>query len=358
MPMTLPGRAAVAAALALLTAVLPGAAHAWERPAQKGLVAPATIEGVDAKRPVRDVVRTVSPGARTSSHTPSRVEGYRDPHGHSIRLGTSEPGADLRSIAEILAGTVHRGELNRLEVLVMRLSQVPGECGGPPGTIGCYLSLASSRAGLMVVGYDDSDLVHTIVHEYGHHMDKQLVNLSHITTCGRGEDGSRRWVFAREARDRVFANTGCAGYAPYERLLGELYAEDYSVLAGIRDWPLDLFRPPSVGMTSALRRDIFEPFARSTRRFRGRLGRRGARKTRTFELDVHAYLTARLVGPSRRRANFDLGLYRSGFRKAIKRGTTADSSERIRKLLAPGTYKVRVRSRRGKGRYRLRLSLD
>lgn len=357
--MTPPGRALVAAALAVIGAVVfpTSAAAGFGRPVQKGPVDPADIAGVDAKRPVADVVRTVG-AARTSSHTPSRVEEYRDAHGHSIVVGTSVPGIDLRRIASVLAATQHRGELNRLSVLVTRLSEVRTECGGPVGTLGCYLGLERSSAGLMVVGYDDSDLVHTLVHEYGHHMDKQLLNLSHLGSCGRGEDGSRRWLFAREARDSILDATGCAGTVSYERLLGELYAEDYAAVNGIDDWPLALFRPPSSRMLSALSQDIARPFARSVRRFRGRLRRRRARTTRSFELRIPTFVTAKLRGPSRRRANFDLGLYRAGQRRAIKRSTGRGSSERIRRLLQPGTYRVRVASRRGGGRYRLKLSLD
>jgi hypothetical protein len=356
------GRLAVplGATAAILVVAAPAGASSWDRPTLKGRVQAAHLAGVRAKKRVKDAVRT-RPLARTSSRVPIRVERYLDEHGHSIVLGTSIRGLELQEIASLLAGVVHRDELNALMVKVVAMSDVPGECQAPADVMGCYAPVDPARVpdGTIVIGYDDPDLKHTLVHEYGHHMDNQLLNLWHLGgACDYSSDGSRRWFFARDADDRIIDNSGCEPWTPYERLLPELYAEDFVALNGISDWLLTEFRSPSPRALRALRADIFHPFLPGTTRRRGRLRRRGASRTYRFRLRAPTYFSAELRGPGGQWANFDLYLLRRGRPRPLARSTRRRSREDVERLVDPGVYELAVRARRGAGSYRLRVDLD
>jgi hypothetical protein len=121
----------------------------------------------------------------------------------------------------------------------------------------------------MVISSGDPDVVHSILHEYGHHTDKALINLSHLGYCRYNNDGSRRWFFARDAYDDLTNRSGCTTDVPYARLLGETFAEDFVVLNGINNWILSAFPPPTGGMLNALRVDIADPFQREYERRSG-----------------------------------------------------------------------------------------
>jgi hypothetical protein len=356
-------RAVALSIVALILLALPAAASArgtWVHPVEQGTVAPRDLAGVRAKREIEDRVlrRTL---ARASLVQPTRVEEFTDiDHGHSIVIGTAIAGIDLQPYAEILASTIHGDELSDLRVLVIPPSQMDIECGGRPGDgiVACYGADDPERSygGEMLIPATSPDLVHAVIHEYGHHMDNALANFSGLDTdCGYSDDGSRRWFFARDAYDDLFTNSGCTDDVAYARLLGELFAEDYVALHRIDNWFNSDFPRPTAGMLRALQRDIADRFEPTTYRFRGRLARKGRYRERVYDLKTPTFFWAELVGPAGRRNDFDLYLYKGNSNRAMAKSTRRGSRERIRKVLRPGRYAVGVHSYRGRGTFRIRV---
>lgn len=334
-------------------------AASWTNPTERGFAPGRDLSQVEAKGPIED--RILRPGrARASFHQPSRVESYRDPHGHTITIGTAIEGLDLQWFADILAGTIHRSELSELRVLVVHPDEVPAECGGDPGVVACYGADDPYRtnAGEMIVPADHPDLIHAIVHEYGHHMDNSLLNLGHLGLCAFDHDGSRRWFFARDAYDDLLGRSGCNRRVSYSRLLGELYAEDYVALNGIGGWGLSAFPPPTRWMLAAMRSDIRWPFRPRRRSVRRTMWRTRDLKLRRVRLRDWTFFEAVLRGPPRWYADLDLYLWRRRApRRPLEQSLRPGSRERIERVLRPGRYVIGVRSHRGRGRFRLRLNL-
>jgi hypothetical protein len=350
--------AALCLGLSCLAAV-PASAHAsWTDPLPRGAVTPGEIEGTPARGPIRDLVRERRL-VRKSSHAPSRVERFADPHGHAIVIGTSIPDLDLRPFAEVLAGTIHGDEIEALRTKVVLPHEVGPECDGGDLVVACYGADDPDRlsSGEMIIPSSSPDLIHAMVHEYGHHMDNQLLNLGHLGLCDFASDGSRRWFFARDAHDDLFGRSGCNNRVTYGRLLGELYAEDFVALNGIDEWFTSDFPPPTGAMLGALNADIARPFRPLTRLYRGRVRARRYRP-RYFRLTTHTFFQAVLRGPRSRRADLDLYLYRRGSRRPLERSTRRRSRESVDRILPPGRYEVGVHAYGRGGGYRLRLNLD
>jgi hypothetical protein len=345
----------VALAAAAAGVLDPGPALGWERAVYKGQVEPADLSRVRALTAVRDVVISTR-DVRASQSAPIRVEKFTDRDGLSITVGTPLPVLDLRPIASVLAGSVHGGELETVRVWVVFKRDVGGACGTGPEVAACYIAdTHGGRSGSIVVGYDDPDRTHTLVHEYGHHVDNQLFNLAQLGQCTMSSDGSRRWFFARDSRDGIRRRAGCTTTFPHDRRIGEVFAEDYVALNQIRDWFLRTFPPPTDAVLGAMRRDIRRPFVPRVRRYRGRLVRHG-RRTHRLRLDAPTYLGARLRGPGRGRSDFDLALYRRGGRRAFARGVRSGPDEVVVRFLRRGNYELRV-SGRGSGSYSLVVAL-
>ena len=311
------------------------------------------VDGVDAaalqaKDAVVDTILTERPD---SAAFPARVEVFPDVHGHRITLATDIPSLDLRQYADLLAATLHRAEIEQVVAEVVPRDQVGTICGHPSAEA-CYGSRTGSREGYMWIPHAHEDLAHIVVHEYGHHVDNQLLNLAHLDRCSYASDGSRNWFFARN----VSATTlSCAPGTEWDRLLPEVFAEDYAWLVGNRTWVIRGTAPPTAGQTSALAYDFAHPFAPRTLAFRPFV-RRGRVVARRFSSDDWLFFLATLRSPTRG-VNLDLYLYRRGARTAIARSARPGSRERIERRLRPGAYEVRVRARTRGGRAYLRLFL-
>jgi hypothetical protein len=343
-------------ALARWAPVALGAAAVVATPAVAAPPAPATkLAGVTASGPVRDVILPPRAARASRLAAAARVERFEDARGRAFSVGSDLPGGELSRVASIVAGTVHGDEIKRLRVRVVALEDMATACA--PDAVACYAPDSATRIGRargeMVVAHDDPDLVHTVVHEYGHHIDAQLWNFSADGPCG-GLDGSRRWLFAREA-DRLLQLAGCGADVPWERLLPEVFAEDFVALNGIVDWELPDFPAPTQRTLDALRVDMDLPYAPGRRTVRGRLAG-GARRVVRFRTDAPAFLTLTLAGA--RRADLRLDLRRADGGAALASSDRPGSDERIETVVAPGQYRVVVRASRGAGAYRLGLVND
>lgn len=314
-------------------------------PALAGAALPdVELDGLVSQRAVRDIVR--DDAARRE--LPARIETFTDTHGHRITVGTDIPTVDLAWYAGVLQGTLHAAEIELVLVEVVPWASIEAVCGGA-GAVGCYFP---GERRIVVPDTDPSgvnELVHTIVHEYGHHVDGQLENLGHLDPLCAGRDGSRTWWWYRVPD--AFA---CSSDR-WELLVGELYAEDYTALNGVVGWHLPTIGPPTAADGQNIVYDFNTRFV--PRSFaRSRFVRRDGRARWTFSVRHWTRLTAMVRGP--RRANLDLFLYRRGRSAPLGRSLGPGSVGRIARTVRPGTYVVAVRAVRAGGRARIRVELE
>jgi hypothetical protein len=301
----------------------------------------------------------VRPRARASAAS-THTQRFTDDHGHTLTLSTQVAGLDLTPYARTLAGLHHRGEIQDVIVEVVAPASIAAVCGDP-AAIACYSPedpLRSLRGRMWIPSVHD-DLLHIIVHEYGHHVDNQLVNLGHLrsSSCGFDNDGSRNWFFERDADEPIFnAGISCAPEAQWSHLLGELYAEDYTWLNGNRAWRVEMpLGPPTQRHLDALAADLAVPFEPRTRRYERWVGQGNSRFIR-MRLRDWTLFTARLAG--RPAADLDLYLYTSGAELPFAGSARPRSREQLQGALPPGRYKLEIFAHSKDGRGTLGLFLE
>jgi hypothetical protein len=320
-------------------------------------IEPLVLGEWQAKDPVTDTI--VPPRARASAAS-TRIERFTDEHGHALTLSTELADLDLLPYARTFAGLHHRGEIEDLTVEVVAPASIAEICGDP-AALACYSPedpLRSLRGRIWIPTFDE-DLLHIIVHEYGHHVDNQLVNFGHLASsgCGFDNDGSRNWFFERDGDNPIFdAGISCAPIAEWSHLLGEIYAEDYTWLNGNRSWLAEMpLGAPADKHLDALADDLATPFAPIVRRYERRVPQ-GRSRYIAMKLRNWTLVTARLTG--RPAADLDLYLYTSGADLPFAGSARPRSREELQGALPPGNYKLEIFAHSKSGRGTLGLFLE
>ena len=339
--------------LVLMTVVLtlaPGAAASATR------IEPRDLGEWRAKGDVHDTV--LQPGIRARA-AQARFEQFEDQHGHILTLATDIPDVDLTPYAEVFAGMHHYDEIEQVGVTVVEPDETAGICGDPEA-LACYSpeDPARSYRGWIWIPREHYDLWHIMVHEYGHHVDNQLLNLGHLGFgCRFDNDGSRNWLFERDVDDRILdAGFSCDPNADWGYLLGELYAEDYTWVNGNRTWRPDMpTRAPAEWHLAALEDDFASPYQPRARRYR-KWVRFNRSRWVSLNLRDWTFLTARLTGW--RSADLDLYIFRGNARRAFARSRKSGSREQIQRILRPGHYDIQIYAYRDSGYGTLRVLRD
>jgi hypothetical protein len=351
MPYTVNRRRLLLASASIATVLVcaPGAAAA-PRPVQ-----PADLEGLRVERLVKDRVLRGAPSRVSAAGASTQV--FSDQHGHRITVTTDVPGLDLQPYAEILAGTLHYDEIESVVVEVWLPEQIAAVCA--PDADACYEADDPSRSyrGQIRIPAQHPDLPHVLTHEYGHHVDNQLINLAHLGACGFNSDGSRDWFFERDVEDSILdSGFGCDPASSWDLLLGELYAEDYVSANGFSGWVLPSAQPPTAQQLDALKYDFASPFGPARKRWRPMVGRKRSRFKR-LRPRHWTILTLDLKGP--RRSDLDLYLYEGRSSRPVERSVRRGSRERIEYLMEPfATYEVQIFAYKKRGRGRLTIDSD
>jgi hypothetical protein len=269
---------------------------------------------------------------------PAKEERYRDEHGHVLTLGTDNAGVDLAPFANLIASTYHYDEVELVYVFVTGQASLTRICGA--GAAACYGAddPGNKRTGTMVVSYEDEDIAHAVIHEYGHHVDNNTYNLGRLSDCGINGDGSRRWFFARDMQDNILDNLSCDPRGDWGQLLPEVYAEDYAQMAGIpraEYHPAITVPPPTARQKSQLKADLDSPFAPTTRKLKGRSSASGAKRF-TVRVSLPVFLSARKT-------------------RGVRSVKTRGCSYRGFTDIFAGTCKVVVKTKRPGGRFSLDL---
>lgn len=232
--------------------------------------------------------------------------------------------------------------------------------------MGCYLPedpQRSYRGAMWIPAANPTpadDWRHVAVHEYGHHVDNQLLNFADVLPglrCDFSSDGSRNWFFEREVEDNVLSGASCDPEAGWEMLLGEIYAEDFTWLNGNTAWRPDMPVPaPTEVQLGAMLYDFDSPLP-DTRTIRcTRTVRRHRWRIVNVSTQNWHFITVGMTGT--RRADLDLYIYKRGGRRPLERSSRRGSRERIWTVLPPGRYEVAVYAYRQTGRGKVKIVLE
>jgi hypothetical protein len=338
--------------LALALALFPAAASS----ASPTPVEPIDIGALRPRGPIHDTV--LPPSGVRARAAAAFSEQFIDVGDHVVTMTTDIPGLDLLPYAQLLTWVIHYDEIEDVTVEVVAPTRIAEVCG--EGAVGCYQPENPGRSprGWMWIPSVHPDLDHILVHEYGHHMDNQLLNLAHLDMgCDASGDGSRDWFFRRDADDSLLdSGISCSSDNDWSYLLAELYAEDYTWLHGNRYWRPDFpVGPPGDLQLEAMSSDMASPFERRARRYSPKLDHRESRFI-SVKLDHWTFFTSTLRG--RRAANLDLYLRKAHARRALARSRGEGSREKIERMLAPGRYEIEIFAVADSGRGTLRLFLD
>jgi hypothetical protein len=279
---------AVSLFLPAAAAADPGDLPAAHRVDLSHVKAPAELPDLGAKPRIPAYLKL-------SAHrqTPVKQEQYRDEHGHVLTLATDNAGVDLAPFANLLASTYHYDEIELVRVFVTDGATLTDICGASAAA--CYGGDRGKPSGLMIVSYEDSDIAHAVIHEYGHHVDNNQYNLGRLSDCGIGGDGSRRWFFARDMQDRILDRLSCDPEGDWGQLLPEVFAEDYAQLVGIpraEYHPAITVPPPTTRQRRQLKADLDSPFTPITRKLKGRSSSSGL-SVFTVRVGLPVFLSAR-----------------------------------------------------------------
>ncbi|MGI9657416.1 MAG: hypothetical protein ACR2OD_00800, partial [Gaiellaceae bacterium] len=98
----------------------------------------------------------------------ARIVTLEDNEGRSITLDVRADNVDTEWYADLLRQATHGDEIGTATIRIVPAARLVQHCG--PGASGCY---GRSRGGgrIVVPAGRNADVAHTLLHEYGHHID-------------------------------------------------------------------------------------------------------------------------------------------------------------------------------------------
>jgi hypothetical protein len=169
-----------------------------------------------------------------------------DNEGRSIRFNMKVEGVDAEWYAALLRAAPHGNEISTVRVDVVSWDELHTTCG--PDAAGCY-----SRSVMVVPAEQSDEIAHTVVHEYGHHLDR-----STPVTDIREPNGTPTWWRARSMERLVRVGSVATSYVlGWERSIAEIFAEDYAQLVlGDSHFAIPWLHPPDATILAALKFDL------------------------------------------------------------------------------------------------------
>lgn len=283
-----------------------------------------------------------------------------DRFGFVYSIDSSIAGYDPAPATAIIDTILHGQELAFLRVHAVTPGEIASICG--PDALACYLAddPFTSYGGQIWFSPLLPNWEVVLIHEYGHHLDNALPNLSHLRRwgfgfgCHAGSDGSRNWFFERQIDDDVLGRGfSCSPDSAWDTLLPELFAEDYSSLNGVTGWILNSAPPPSKTQLEALAGDFSYGLKSKVFTWKSRVKRRKM-KFRPITFSDWTFLRVRLFGP--RRTDFDLYVYTTTGTRPIRSTKRRGRNDSLLTFLPPGKYILGVYAYGGKGPYRASIA--
>ena len=170
----------------------------------------------------------------------------QDDQGRTIRFDVRVEGVDAEWYAALLRAAPHGNEISTVRIDIVSWDEVRSTCGRQAS--GCY-----SRNTIVVPAEQSDENAHTVVHEYGHHLDRST------PVAGVAEpNGTPEWWRARGVAELVRLRTVATSYIlGWDHSIAELFAEDYAQLA-LADSKFEIpwLEAPDETVLAALRADL------------------------------------------------------------------------------------------------------
>ena len=276
-----------------------------------------------------------------------------DRAGRTITFDVQAEQVDVEWYAELLRNAAHGAEIERVTFRIVTPEALAQICGGQ--ALGCYGGRKEAARIVLPTG-NSPTLVHTVYHEYGHHLDAWRG----VAAIQREPNGSASWAVARGIPELLAAGQVAHDYSlGWERSIGEIFAEDYAQLHQETPFKISWLAPPTEPIRAALRSDLENvpatPTPVETRPpvtiARSGTLRAGAPVVVPFEL-LGAWPARHLQrdgcdedGPSADGA----ALYRRAKRDATSRRRTTDGDDRPRQPRSGALYRDAPQYREGRG---------
>jgi len=288
----------------------------------------------------------------------------RDDEGRTIRFDV-QADADVAWYAGLLRRAAHGDEIERVTVMIVSWPEIATRCAHYAA--GCYTRQRGNRGTMIVPAGRSSDIAHTVVHEYGHHVDASRRH------GGLAEpNGTPLWwkargmaylVNARSVRDRYQVG--------WNRSIAEVFAEDYAYTNLKRTFKISWLERPSRTVQQAILADLGLAKPPTITSTRPTLKPVVIVRQGTLEPSARVAVDFGLLGPNRR-VQLDgtlVGAGASQGRVAVSCGSTfraralpgTGSTSLVVQRLGPGECEasiVNTGSRPGRFRFTVRLGLQ
>jgi hypothetical protein len=168
-----------------------------------------------------------------------------DDRGRTMHFDVRAEGVDVDLYADALRRAPHGDEISTVTIRIVSLDELRETCGR--GASGCY----SGRSDVVVVPAAD-DSLHTLLHEYGHHIDR-----SYGQPGVPEPNGTPQWWRARGMARLVALRAVARDYSlGWDRSIGEVFAEDYAQIALGDGYRIGWLAPPDDTVRRALLADL------------------------------------------------------------------------------------------------------
>jgi hypothetical protein len=173
----------------------------------------------------------------------------RDDEGRAMRFDVRAD-ADVDWYAGLLRRAAHADEIERVTVRIVEWRELDEQCSEIAA--GCYSRQKGNRGLMVVPAGRSADLAHTVIHEYGHHVDASRRH------GGLDEpNGTPLWWKARGMDDLVaFRSVRDRYQVGWDRAISEVFAEDYAYTNLHRRFKIAWLEPPSRVVQQAILADL------------------------------------------------------------------------------------------------------
>jgi hypothetical protein len=188
-------------------------------------------------------------GAAVAAPASAQEVVLRDDEGRAMRFDVRAD-ADLQWYAGLLRRAAHADEIERVTIRIVHWRELDEQCSEIAA--GCYSRRKGNRGVMVVPAGRSADIAHTVIHEYGHHVD---ASRSH---GGLDEpNGTPLWWKARGMDELVaFRSVRDRYQVGWDRSISEVFAEDYAYTNLHRRFKIAWLERPSRVVQQAILADL------------------------------------------------------------------------------------------------------
>lgn len=180
----------------------------------------------------------------------ARIVTAEDGQGRPITFDVQANGVNVGEYTSVLRNAVHGNEIRTVTVRIVPRGRIASSCGSSQA-VACYSG--NAQGGTIVVrAAARAQFEHSLLHEYGHHVDAAIRGGSR-----RELNGTPRWWRARSMGTRLRRGQVAYDYERgWARSIGEIFAEDYVQVHVRGEFGIPWLNPPSAAVRRAIRQDI------------------------------------------------------------------------------------------------------